>query len=283
MALNPLKISWLEYLYTKNVFKGKKTILDLGPQDLTTNKDYLYNTVSHRFNKKELTSILNKIYDENGKPSQDFQKYFYSIWGLQDYYSLDFNDLRADYVADLNKVVNLNKQFDVITNFGTAEHIFNIGIFYENLHNLLNTKGIALSINPTYGDINHGFYNIHPNVYSQLIKTNEYIQHSFVYLDNYVGKNGLLSKTLKQYNFDDPRINLGNRENNFADMSELKLFRAKVYSVFKENITNSSLLKYVGDTSRGCFDYTFVAFEKTIESQFKIPQQYTRNVELLPN
>lgn len=283
MALNPLKISWLEYLYTKNVFKDKKTILDLGPQDLTTNKDYLYGTVSHRFDKDELDAILNNIYDDSGKPRQNFQKHFYAIWGLDDYYSLDFNDSRADYRADLNSIINLNKQFDVVTNFGTAEHIFNIGIFYENLHNLLNINGVALSINPTYGDINHGFYNIHPNVYSQLIKTNEYLQHSFVYLDNYVGKNGLLAKTLEQYNFEAPTINLGNKENNFADMSLLKSFRAKVYRVFKENILSSDSLEYVVDKNRGCFDYTFVAFEKTKELEFRIPQQYSTNAELLSN
>ncbi len=283
MALNPLKICWLEYLYQKGIFKNKKSLLDLGPQDLTTNKNYLIKILSHRFSDKKLKEILSHIYNEEGKPKKNFQLHFYSLWGIQKYYSLDYNDSRADYQYDLNQLHDFNISFDIITNFGTSEHIFNIGLFYENLHNLLNVNGIALNITPTYADINHGFYNIHPNLYSQLMKTNNYLQHSFVYLDNYVGKNALLAKTLDSYNFDNVKINLGSKETNFSDMSHLGTFREKVYKIFTENIKNENSLQYFHNPERGCFDYGFAAFEKQLDNNFKIPQQYTKDTVLLSN
>jgi hypothetical protein len=283
MALNPLKICWLEYLYKNDLFKNKKSLLDLGPQDLTTNKNYIVKILSYRFNSNKLENILSNIYEEDGTIKKGFQPFFYSLWGIENYFSLDYNDSRANYIYDLNKVNNFNMHFDVITNFGTAEHIFNIGTFYENLHNLLNINGIALNITPTYADINHGFYNIHPNVYSQLMKTNDYFQHSFIYLDNYVGKNGLLAKTLETYDFKNNKINLGSITDNFSDMSHLGKFREKIYKVFLENIKNINSLKYTHNPERGCFDYVFVAYEKVLDHKFKIPQQYTKNVELLSN
>lgn len=283
MALNPLKICWLEYLYTKSAFDNKKKILDLGPQDLTTKRDYIESVVSYRFEKEELETILSNIFDEHGKVKDGFWPHFYSLWGFSEYFSLDYNDARANYKYDLNKLHDFPQQFDVITNFGTAEHIFNIGTFYENLHNLLSINGIALSITPTYADINHGFYNIHPNVYSQLMRTNRYKQHSFVYLDNYVGKNALLSKSLQIYDFENPEIRLGSIDNNFDDMSKLSTFREKVYRLFKRNILDNNSLEHFHNPERGCFDYLFVAYEKLFDEEFEIPQQYTPEAVLLSN
>ncbi|MCK9162305.1 MAG: class I SAM-dependent methyltransferase [Arcobacteraceae bacterium] len=276
MALNPLKICWLEYLYKNKVFDGKKSILDLGPQDLTTKKDFIKKIVSYRFEPNELENILSKIYNSNGSIKENFQSFFYSLWELEEYYSLDYNDLRADYKYDLNKLHNFDVSFDIITNFGTAEHIFNIGIFFENLHNLLKPNGIALNVTPCYGDINHGFWNIHPNVYSQLIKTNKYYQHSFIYLDNYVGKNALLNETLDNYDFENIKIDLGSKETNWSDMQYLGKFREKVYKIFTENIKNENSLKYFNNPERGIFDYIFTAFEKTVNTKFTPPAIYNR-------
>lgn len=282
MALNPLKIDWLEQLYKKNVFENKVTLLDLGPQDLTTSREYIYKTVSKRYDVQTLNNLLNQIYDKKGNPNKGFQKYFYSLWGIEEYYALDLNDDRADYRFDLNQRYH-PKTFDVVTNFGTAEHIFNIGMFFENLHHLLSKNGIALNITPAFADINHGFYNIHPNVYSQLIRTNGYMQHSLVYLDNYHGKNAFLAKTLESYDFENSKINLGMLEDNFGDMSHLGTFREKVYRIFSDHVNKKALLENSHNPERGCFDYVFTAFEKINDIPFKIPQQYTTNVELLSN
>ncbi len=283
MAINPLKVYWLEMLYSQGHFNNKKSLFDLGPQDLTTSKDIIQKIVSHRIDKEHLNISLNNIFDGNDEPKSGFQKYFYQLFGFENYYSLDLNDSRADFTFDLNTPVNIKKKFDVITNFGTSEHIFNIGSFYKNIHHLLNVNGIALHINPSYGDINHGFFNIHPNVYSSLIKANAYEQISLLYIDNYVGRNEfLLKNTSYTPDFTDLDINLGNLENNFGDMKKLGSFRAKVYSTFINNSKSDIAKNYIRG-NRGVFDYTFAALQKTSHNDFQMPQQYTSDATLLPN
>ena len=83
---------------------------------------------------------------------------------------MDLFDERADYNNDLNTVFNLKDIFDLITNFGTAEHCFNISSVFTNIHNHLNINGICLSVLPAVGQITHGYYNIHPYLYIDMCR-----------------------------------------------------------------------------------------------------------------
>lgn len=282
MAINPLKVYWLERLHAQGHLEGKRTILDLGPQDLTTPEAVIRKIVSHRIDPAHLEETLSNIYAEDGHVRKGFQRHFYSLFGLEEYRSLDLNDDRADYRFDLNDMIELPRTFDVITNFGTSEHIFNIGHLYANVHRLLAPEGIALHINPSYGDINHGLYNIHPNLYSSLIRANSYRQLSLLYIDNYVGRNELLTNELSHSpDFDTLPIDLGSIYNGFGDMKELRAFRAKVYATFVAN-TKSPLARLIRE-DRGVFDYTFAALQKVSDTDFRTPQQYSSDAKLLPH
>src|SRR5262249_52950547 len=84
----------------------------------------------------------------------------------------DLDDVRSEYRFDLNEPVTLPRKFDVITNFGTLEHVFNPASVVKCMHDHLETGGLGLHVLPTRGDYNHGFYNIHSTWFRDLAAAN---------------------------------------------------------------------------------------------------------------
>jgi hypothetical protein len=92
--------------------------------------------------------ILDGIFDgERLRP--DGIPGFYRLFGLEHYRCSDLLDPRSDWICDFNEHVTLQEQFDLATNFGTAEHIFNIGNLFHSIHNALRPGAIALHVLPT--------------------------------------------------------------------------------------------------------------------------------------
>ena len=53
---------------------------------------------------------------------------------------------------DLNNLLcteyNFTKQFDIVSNLGTFEHVFNIANCFENMHNVCKRDGLMLHVIP---------------------------------------------------------------------------------------------------------------------------------------
>src|SRR5262249_16894716 len=62
--------------------------------------------------------------------------------------------------------------------------VFNIASVFANIHTLLRPGGVALHAMPSYGFVNHGFYNVNPNLYVELARSNGYELLDFSYVDN---------------------------------------------------------------------------------------------------
>ncbi|AZV78003.1 hypothetical protein EBB79_08915 [Parasedimentitalea marina] len=81
--------------------------------------------------------------------------------------SLDFSDIEgAEYIHDLSEPVgdNLRKQFDVIYDGGTTEHVFDIAQSFRNVDAMLKDDGIFISCVGTDGWFGHGFYQVGPDI-----------------------------------------------------------------------------------------------------------------------
>jgi hypothetical protein len=101
------------------------------------------------------------------------------------YRSFDLTEPRADYAIDLNRPLSRDiGRYDVVTNLGTTEHVFNIGQSFANIHNLLKVGGIQLHGVPSCGYIGHGFYNVHLSAYLDMAKANNYEFVDVIYIDN---------------------------------------------------------------------------------------------------
>jgi hypothetical protein len=109
---------------------------------------------------------------------------FYKSIGFSEYLALDVNTRMGAIVADLNnvnevsgaiaKVRNNYITFDLVTNNGTGEHIFNQAAVFESAHWLCKQRGIMLHILPFTPWINHGFYNYNPILFRDLGAANKY-------------------------------------------------------------------------------------------------------------
>jgi hypothetical protein len=106
---------------------------------------------------------------------------FYLAIGFKDYLAIDLNT-KLDAVAfDLNKSLrrdyNFTRTFDLVTNNGTGEHIFDQRAVFENMHDLCAVGGIMLHILPTQRWVNHGFFNFQPVLFQDIAYANEYKWH----------------------------------------------------------------------------------------------------------
>lgn len=79
-----------------------------------------------------------------------------------------------------DRLLNYAKQFDVVANLGTAEHVFNIAQVFRTMHDHCKPAaagtpgGLMIHQSPFSGWPDHGFYNLNPAVYWDLADANSY-------------------------------------------------------------------------------------------------------------
>jgi SAM-dependent methyltransferase len=135
----------------------------------TENKNY--NSVCELGNQTARSwEIVNKHH--NHIKRYDTPQEFYSQLGIHEYASIDINSYNGSIIADLNKEHEWDKQYDVVTNNGTSEHVFNQHSVLVNMRRLCKVGGVMIHSLPTsYFD--HGFYNYNPNLFFSIAKTNK--------------------------------------------------------------------------------------------------------------
>jgi hypothetical protein len=184
MAIGSMHIEWLSSLGLRSQIPAGAAVLDLGPQDLFIEREPLRRIAGRHLRAADCEKTIEAIFN-NTSPKRDAQPAFYSIFGAGSYRSIDLTDPRADYAIDLNRPLSQDiGRYDVVTNFGTTEHVFNIGQSFANIHSLLKVGGIQLHAVPSYGYIDHGFYNVHPSAYLDMAKANNYDLVDVLYIDN---------------------------------------------------------------------------------------------------
>jgi hypothetical protein len=145
-------------LYCKQYFEISNSILELGAQDL--------------------------LVDGN---SLGYFKNIYSNYNIE---SLDITGENNSLKLDLSTELYIHKQYDLITNFGTSEHVSNQYTCWKNIHSLLNTNGIVISEIPEIGSWKgHCKYYIDYSFFKTMNKDFEIIDYRSIYYPN----NGYLS------------------------------------------------------------------------------------------
>lgn len=112
-------------------------------------------------------------------------KDFYELIGYNEYVAIDVNE-KLDAVAmdlnyDIKERYGYTKQYDLVTNNGTGEHLFNQHAVFKNMHDLTKPGGYMFHLLPFHGSCDHGFFNFHPNLFAALAYQNDYeIVASFI-------------------------------------------------------------------------------------------------------
>jgi SAM-dependent methyltransferase len=73
------------------------------------------------------------------------------------------------------------KKFDVVTNFGTTEHIANQLNAFKIIHDLTAPGGIMIHAVPAQGLVNHGLLKYNPKWFWMLARSNDYRWLDFDY------------------------------------------------------------------------------------------------------
>lgn len=142
------------------------------------------------FDDKELFKEFCEVVGTDPSVTEGF---FYNMTGRQmheafgnRYECIDLDDFNGQMPVlkwDLNDAVcpeEHKSKYDLVTNFGTTEHLFNQTNAFRLIHDLTNVGGKMLHILPM-ADMNHGLFNYNPVLFISLAKSNNYeVLHMFM-------------------------------------------------------------------------------------------------------
>ncbi len=166
MGMTKEIISILKKIKQEELFINNNAALDIGSQDIvglnfqeyTELIEYEDNVAKTEFEKKRVST-----------------KIIYDYLGFSDYMSIDLDEHIYSLKYDLNEpITEINKQFSLIYNGGTSEHIFNQSMLFENIHNLCEKDGLMLHLVPSQGSFEHGFFCYHPYLFFKMAQINNY-------------------------------------------------------------------------------------------------------------
>lgn len=159
MGIGGLSLQWFRELNENYAVFRDAVVIDMGPQDLSTGAHGSF---------------------ASGAQGKDA----YFQLGCRSYVAFDYNDNRAKY-CDFNDPPAGDGNGDVVTNFGTSEHVFNQLGFMRFMHETTKSNGVMLHALPAAGGMDHGFYNYQPCFFWDLARANDYEILHFEYLPHY--------------------------------------------------------------------------------------------------
>jgi SAM-dependent methyltransferase len=111
------------------------------------------------------------------RPSQPFEiaKIFWQVFVQpKTMTAIDFKGSEKALKLDLNDPIDLQRQFDIVVNIGTIEHVFNVAQALKTIHDHTRPGGLMLHVAPFTGWMDHGFYNFNPTIFWDLARANDY-------------------------------------------------------------------------------------------------------------
>ncbi len=100
--------------------------------------------------------------------------FYRAVFTPESYLAVDY-DKNADALQhDLNLPLDLDRQFDVVANIGTAEHVFDIARVFRTVHQATAPGGLMIHTVPFNGWWDHGFYSVQPTLFFDLAASNGY-------------------------------------------------------------------------------------------------------------
>jgi SAM-dependent methyltransferase len=266
VGINTLQVAWLSRLAKKGVIQRGQSIVEFSPQDVMSPRHAVRLYALRHNPPNAVDAILDEIFDGE-KLREDGIPGFYRLFGVERYRCTDLLDPRSDWICDFNEHVTLRERFDLATNFGTAEHVFNIGNLFHSIHDALRPGGVALHVLPTFGDIDHGFYNVHPTVYLDLAAANNYVIEDMFYGDRWDIRNKMLEADLAaDFDFDSVPIRLDL-------MKDRSALQRAVTRQFVANYNDAETQRFGAPFPSLLYDYCAVALRKTTLAPFEVPMQ----------
>ena len=177
MAFNPLMIRLTAEMVP--ILPPKATVAELGNQtyrggDMVSEVSTFLKREMPGWSDADLLAVNQRSGAELEESAGDYMK---SI-GFGSYTCIDVNERYGALQMDLNYSLadkyDFHDEFDLVTNNGTGEHIFDQAAVFRNIHALTRTGGVMMHVLPFHNYINHGFYNVQPLLFHDLAEANGY-------------------------------------------------------------------------------------------------------------
>lgn len=142
----------------------------------------LLNKVIDQYHPKNVCELGSQQTYVAGERYGQFANWYYTLKGITEYYCIDLNGENEAIKIDLSEEIRTSP-FELVTNFGTAEHIGSDGRFsweaiyqcFLNVHNFTKVGGIAIHENPLTGHWpGHGFQYFTEAFYKELAALTDY-------------------------------------------------------------------------------------------------------------
>ena len=133
-------------LYNLGYLKKANSIIEIGSQELIIKKNDLKELFEYAGLKGSLVEEYPNVNNFPDRPRCS-AKHFYESLGISNYQCIDINGEHGAIVHDLNKPFDDSfkfNQFDIVTDHGSCEHIFNISECYKTVHNLAKPGGYII-------------------------------------------------------------------------------------------------------------------------------------------
>ena len=169
-------------LYDLGYLKNAKSIIEIGSQEIQMHKEDLKQLFDNAGLKSDL---IDKYPNMNNWPLRPFcsAKYFYESLGINEYQSIDINGDHGAIAHDLNKPFDdkskFNK-FDIVTDQGSCEHVFNIAECYRTMHNLAKPGGYIIIAQAVWKG--NGYFKFDDSFFEGIAAANNYkvIYNSYI-------------------------------------------------------------------------------------------------------
>jgi hypothetical protein len=105
------------------------------------------------------------------------------------YAALDIFDAEDTILFDLNRQEpppEMRDRYDLVTNFGTTEHIVNQYLAFKTVHEITKPGGIMFHELPLSGFHTHGYFSYNPLFFNELAEANQYEVVMQAYSKNHI-------------------------------------------------------------------------------------------------
>jgi hypothetical protein len=186
MGINAYDLRLLIKLMDKGLIRGQSSVMEIGAQQL--DDDFLFaraelETMARLCGVAQpcpLPSPRAVPPDIGGRHPLDASapsaRQFWTWLGF-DYASIDIDGSPGSIPLDLNYDnlrASMKGKFQLVTNYGTTEHVTNQLNAFKIIHNLTSHGGIMIHSVPAQGMFNHGLVNYNPKFFWMLSRSNGY-------------------------------------------------------------------------------------------------------------
>lgn len=166
MAITLAALQLIASLHERGLLSHRRRVMEIGSQDLHPKQD-------------DVAGLLTRLVGAQRDPDIFITpEIMYKTLGFDVYQCIDADGrhdaLMFDLNNDLRDAYRYTEEFDLVTNHGTTEHVFDQCRAFQNIHTLCAVGGLMLHEVPFQRWINHGLYNYQPTFFYDLASANHY-------------------------------------------------------------------------------------------------------------